>query len=115
MHRKRVLFSLILVAILTVLVSAVALAKGHVPAGNIQVVHRGIVKEVPEQARSGHVGHGDIHLPACDFTPGNSFTTGTDVSGLGLVADAFGFWDAVASGFAPRTNGTSAACGIGTF
>ena len=115
MHKRQVMLSLILVVILTVLVSAVALGKGHVPAGNIQVVHRGIVKEVPEQARSGHVRHGDIHLPACDFTAGNSFTTGDDVSGDGLVANAGGFLDLAASGLPPRTDGVSPACPDGTF
>ena len=76
MHKRQVLFSLILVALLTLLVSSVAFGKGHVALGNVQVCHNGIATEVEKRDWKRHLRHGDIQLPACD---------GTTVFGNGAV------------------------------
>lgn len=100
MHRRQVLFSLILVALLTLLVSSVALGKGHIPAGKVQVCHRGVVNEVGAPALRAHLAHGDFQIPACDFN--NVFHKEEDCSG-GLAS--------------PRNSaeGMTPACPEGTF
>lgn len=67
MNKRQVLFSLILVALLTLLFSAVASGKGHVPGNKVQVCHKGIVKEVGAPALGDHLGHGDFQVPACSL------------------------------------------------
>ena len=104
MHRRKVLFSLILVALLTILVSGIALAKAHVPAGEVQVSHKGRTAiNVDEPALSAHEGHGDIQLPACDFA--NVFPEGTDTSNVvsasfaGVVYSDIGLVARIDAGF----------------
>ena len=83
MHRKQVIFSLILVILLTGLVSVVALGKGHVPADEVQVCHKGrIVKQLPAAALGGHQAHGDIQLAACSASTGATFQEGADCSSV---------------------------------
>ena len=84
MHRRQVLFSLILVVILTVLVSGIASGKGHVPDDQVQVCHKGrVAHAVDAPALAAHVRHGDIQLSACDAsTPSATFTEGADCSGV---------------------------------
>ena len=113
MYRRKILFSLILVALMTLLVSAVALGKAHVPADEIQVAHRGTVKQLPAQALGGHLRHGDIQLPACDFA--NVFLEGGDASNVvssdltGVTYSDIGFVARVDAG------GATPACPPGTF
>ncbi len=114
MHRRKLLFSLILVALLTMLVSGIALAKAHVPAGEVQVSHKGRTAiNVDEPALDAHVGHGDIQLPACDFA--NVFSEGSDTSNVvsadfdGVVYSDIGLVDRIDAG------GATPACPPGTF
>ena len=113
MDRRKLLFSLILVALLTLLVSGIALAKAHVPAGEVQIAHRGVVKQLPAQALNGHLSHGDIQLPACDFN--NVFLEGGDASNV-VSADIFGVTYSDKP-FQPRVDagGATPACPAGTF
>lgn len=56
-------------------------AKGHVPANKVQVCHKNDkVITVDQSALDAHLGHGDCHVPACDFN--NVFHTGDSCSGL---------------------------------
>ncbi len=109
MYRRQVVTSLILVsllAVVTLLVSGIALGKGHVPADEVQVSHRGIVKQLPEEALDGHQRHGDIQIPACDanhtFFPGDDVSGVSDTTSNGL-ADTFPDGD-------PYANSGSPAC-----
>ena len=106
-HRRRVLFPLLMAVLLMALASGVALGKAHVPADEIQVAHRGIVKQLPSEALGGHLAHGDIQLPACDFN--NVFLEGGDASGV-VDADMDGKAD-----FANRDEAATSACPPGTF
>lgn len=114
MHRGQVLFSLILVVLLTVLVSAVAFGKGHVPAGKVQMCAKGkVVKEVGTKKASKvqrRLDRGDFFLPACDF--GNVFHKGDDCSSVSATGDfADGGLNAVVSAC-----GVSPACtAVGSF
>ncbi len=103
---------LLLVVVLMLAVSAgVAFGKAHVPVGEIQVAHRGVVKQLPAQALGGHLQHGDFQLPVCDFN--NVFLNGGDASSVADL-DGDGFADA---GLAPRADagGVTPACPPGTF
>ena len=114
MHRRKVLFSLILVALLTILVSGIALAKAHVPAGKVQVSHKGrMAINVGASALNAHLGHGDIQLPACDFA--NVFGKGADTSNV-VSADFTGVTYSDL-GFVARNDagGATPACPPGTF
>ncbi len=89
-----------MVVMLSMFAAAGAFGKAHVPVGEIQVAHRGVVKQLPAQALDGHLRHGDVQLPACDFN--NVFLEG-DVVG-----------DVVLN---PRDSaeGITPACPVGTF
>jgi hypothetical protein len=108
------MFSFILVVMLALAASGgVAFGKAHVPAGEIQVAHRGVVKQLPAAALSGHLQHGDFHLPACDFN--NVFPEGGDASAV-VSSDITGVTYSD-TGFVPRADagGITAACPPGTF
>ena len=115
-HKRQIMFSFILVVMLVLAASGgVAFGKAHVPAGEIQVAHRGVVKQLPAQALNGHLTHSDFQLPACDFN--NVFPAGADVSGLSDT-NGNGIFDAGDAGFtAPRIDagGITPACPVGTF
>ena len=113
MRKRYVLLSLILVVILALAATGVAFGKAHVPAGNIQVAHRGVVKELPAQALDGHLRHGDLQLPACDFN--NVFPTGSDASNV-VSSDGTGVTYSDI-GFVPRADagGITPACPAGAF
>lgn len=104
-----------LLAVMLVFASSagVALGKGHVPVGDIQVAHRGVVKQLPAQALDGHLQHGDIQLPACDFN--NIFLEDGDASNV--VAADFSGVTYSDIGFVPRADagGVTPACPPGTF
>ena len=89
------------------------LGKAHVPAGEIQVAHRGVVKQLPAQALSGHLRHGDFQLPACDFN--NVFPNKGDASNV-ISSDISGVTYSD-MGFVARmdTGGITTACPDGTF
>lgn len=115
MNRRKLLFSLSLVALLTILISGIALAKAHVPAGKVQVSHKGAARIVDASALSSHIGHGDFQLPACDFN--NVFGSGADTSDLS-DRNGNGIFDKRDPGFnKPRIDagGITPACPEGTF
>ncbi len=66
---KRLLpIAAIVVALLAMPASHLLGGKAHVPVHKAQVCHKGTVIVVSENAVQGHLrGHGDCHLPACDF------------------------------------------------
>ncbi|MCH7585542.1 MAG: hypothetical protein IH941_10390 [Acidobacteria bacterium] len=124
-RRRRILFPLLMAVLLMALASGVALGKAHVPAGDVQVSHKGRTAiNVDAPALAAHLGHGDIQLPACDFA--NVFGEGTDTSN---VVDAEFVQDGVAgvlylpgtgpmdATFVPRDDagGITPACPTGTF
>jgi len=114
MHRRKMLFSLIMVALLTILVSGIALAKAHVPADEVQVSHKGRTAiNVDAPALQAHLNHGDIQLPACDFN--NVFGEGADTSNV-VSSDITGVTYSDI-GFVPRAsaNGITPACPVGLF
>lgn len=80
MRRRQVLFSMVLVVLLTLLVSGIASGKGHVPVNQVQVCHKGVARAVDAPALAAHLRHGDIRLPACDFD--NVFFEGGDCSNV---------------------------------
>lgn len=110
-HAK--LFLMLGVLLMFAASAGVALGKAHVPVGDIQVAHRGVVKQLPEQALDGHLRHGDIQLPACDFN--NVFLNKGDASNV-LAADFTGVLYSDI-GFVPRADagGVTPACPPGTF
>ncbi len=115
MHRRKLLYSLILVALLTILVSGIALAKAHVPANKVQVSHKGTARIVSASALASHLSHGDFQLPACDFN--NVFADGADTSDLSDT-NGNGIFDKRDAGFNnPRKDagGITPACPPGTF
>ena len=91
---KKYLVSSIIVAIMVTVAlgsvtSGLLMAKGHVPAGKVQVCHKGIETiTVDESALASHVAHGDGQLPVCDFN--NVFFTGDPCP---ADADGDGFAD----------------------
>ena len=107
MHKRSIRLALILVVILAFAASGgVALGKGHVPADEVQVSHRGIVKQLPQEALDGHQRHGDIQIPACDVNHG--FFPGDDVSGVSDTTND-GLADTFPDG-QPYANSGSPAC-----
>ena len=114
MRKRQILLYFVLVVMLAFAASGgVALGKAHVPAGEIQVSHRGTVKQLPSQALSGHVRHGDLQLPACDFN--NVFLNKGDASNV-VSSDGTGVTYSDI-GFEPRADagGLPPACPPGTF
>ena len=113
MERRRILFPLLLAVLLMALASGVALGKAHVPAGEIQVAHRGVVKQLPAEALGGHLAHSDPQLPACDFN--NVFPERGDASNV-VSSDGTGVTYSDI-GFVPRADagGITPACPPGTF
>ena len=116
---KRYLVSSFLVAVILAVVLPFATAgvvwgKAHVPAGEVQVSHKGrTALNVDAPALDAHVDHGDIQLPACDFN--NVFGEGTDTSNVvssdlsGVLYSDIGFVARADAG------GTAPACPPGTF
>ena len=84
MKRYLVLLPIIVLAVaLGVVTSGIVLGKGHVPASEIQVCHKGlVVKQLPAAALGGHLAHGDIQLAACSASSGATFFPGDDCSGV---------------------------------
>lgn len=111
MRRRRIVVALALPALLVAGIAGSAMGKAHVPAGDVQISHRGIVKQLPAQALAGHLRHGDFQLPACDFN--NVFLNKGDASGV-ADDDGDGFADA---GLNERSDagGITPACPAGTF
>ena len=113
MRRQRILVALVLPALLIVGAAGSTLGKAHVPAGEIQIAHRGTVKQLPAQALKGHERHGDIQLPACDFN--NVFLNKGDASNVISADDSGVTYSDI--GFVPRADagGVTPACPPGTF
>ncbi len=114
MHRRRILFPLLMAVLLMALASGVALSKAHVPAGDVQVSHKGRTAIIVDAAAlQSHLGHGDIQLPACDFN--NVFGRAADSSNV-LSADFTGVTYSD-TGFTPRADagGITPACPAGAF
>ena len=81
MKRQVVVVSLVLALLLAVMVAGTVLGKGHVPAGQVQVSHKGrTAMNVDAPSLKAHLGHGDLQLPACDFN--NVFHDGDDTSNV---------------------------------
>jgi len=113
MRRQRILVALVLPILLLVGATGSTLGKAHVPAGEAQMAHRGTVKQLPAQALRGHLRHGDIQLPACDFN--NVFHEGGDASNV-ISSDMSGVTYSD-KGFVERDSaeGITSACPPGTF
>ena len=114
MKRRVVVVSLVLALLLAILLAGSASGKGHVPAGQVQVSHKGRTAiNVDAPALKAHLGHGDIQLPACDFN--NVFHEGDDTSNV-VSADDTGVLYADGT-FIPRAsaNGITPACPPGVF
>ena len=90
---KRYLVSSIFIAVmlavaLPIVTIGIVSGKAHVPAGKVQVSHKGrMAINVNASSLADHVGHGDIQLPACDFN--NVFGKGADTSNV-VSADLSG-------------------------
>ena len=114
-HKRQIMFSFILVVMLVLAASGgVAFGKGHVPAGEVQVSHKGRTAiNVDAPALKAHVGHGDIQLPACDFA--NVFGEGADTSNV--VSSNISGVTYSDIGFVARNDagGVTPACPPGTF
>lgn len=116
---KKYLVSSILVAVVLAVALPFATAgvvwgKAHVPAGQVQVSHKGRTAEtVDAPALKAHIRHGDIQLPACDFN--NVFIQGNDTSNV--VSSDFTGVTYSDFGFIPREDagGITPACPAGTF
>ena len=116
---KRYLVSSILVALILAVALPFATAgvvwgKAHVPAGQVQLSHKGrMAINVDAPALNSHLGHGDIQLPACDF--GNVFGEGSDTSNV--VSTSFSGVFYSDKPFQPRIDagGATPACPPGTF
>lgn len=114
MRRRGILLPLLLVGLLMALASGAALGKAHVPAGEVQLSHKGRTAiNVDAPALQAHIRHGDIQLPACDFN--NVFGEGTDTSNV-ISADLSGVTYSDKP-FQPRADagGVTPACPAGTF
>ena len=116
MRKRGILLPLLLAGLLMALASGAALGKAHVPAGQVQVSHKGRTAiNVAAPALQAHIDHGDFQLPACDFN--NVFGKGSDTSGI-ADTNGSGQFDEGDLGFnAPRDSaeGIKAACPVGTF
>jgi hypothetical protein len=114
MKRQVVVVSLVLALLLVVLVAGTALAKGHVPAGQVQVSHKGRTAiNVDAPSLKAHLGHGDLQLPACDFN--NVFHDGDNTSNV-VSSDWSGVLYADGTFKARRSaEGITPACPPGTF
>ena len=70
--------------------SHVVFSKGHVPSDQVQVCHKGEVKDIRAAALNGHLSHG-CQLPACDganvFHVGNTCSNAGAVDGKCLLAN----------------------------
>ena len=114
MKRQVVVVSLVLALVMALMVAGTVLGKGHVPAGQVQISHKGrVAMNVDAPALKGHLRHGDLQLPACDFA--NVFHDGDDTSNV-VSSD----WSGVTysdRGFVPRNSaeGITPACPPGTF
>ena len=84
MKRYLVLLPIIVLAVaLGVVSSGIVFGKGHVPASQVQVCHKGrTALNVDAPALKAHLGHGDIQLAACSSSPGATFLEGADCSGV---------------------------------
>ena len=114
MKQRVVVVSLVLALLLAVLAAGSALGKGHVPAGQVQVSHKGkVAKNIDAPALKGHLRHGDIELPACDFA--NVFHEGDDTSNV--ISSDFSGVTYSDRGFVPRNSaeGITPACPPGMF
>lgn len=112
--KRRMVVSLALVLLLAILVAGSVSSKGHVPAGKVQVSHKGDkALEIDASSLQDHLDHGDIQLPACDFN--NIFHKGDDTSNV-VSADFTGVLYADGT-FVPRNSaeGITPACPPGTF
>ena len=116
---KRYLVSSILVAVVLAVALPFATAgvvwgQEHVPAGKVQVSHKGrIALNIDASSLTDHLGHGDIQLPACDFN--NVFGAGSDTSNV-ISSD---FSGVIYSDKPPQpradAGGITPACPPGTF
>ena len=115
MKKFLILFPIMAVVLmLGVLSSGIVSGKAHVPAGKVQVSHKGSKAiNVNASSLADHVGHGDIQLPACDFN--NVFGKGSNTSNV-LSADFTGVTYSDV-GFVARADagGITPACPLGTF
>ena len=114
MRRRRMLLPMLLAGLLMALASGAALGKAHVPAGEVQLSHKGRTAiNVDAPALQAHIRHGDIQLPACDFN--NVFGEGSDTSNV--VSASFSGVTYSDIGFVPRADagGITPACPPGTF
>ena len=113
--KRKLLVIILLTLLLGILVTGTVLSKAHVPAGQVQVSHKGTAINVDAPALGGHIGHGDFQLPACDFN--NVFGNGADTSALS-DDNGNGIFDKKDTGFNnPRKDagGITPACPPGTF
>lgn len=112
--KRRAIVSLVLVLLLAILVAGSVSSKGHVPAGKVQVSHKGrMALEIEESSLQDHLDHGDVQLPACDFA--NIFHKGDDTSNV--VSSDFTGVTYADIGFVARNSaeGVTPACPPGTF
>lgn len=112
--KGRLLISVVLALLLGILLTGSVVGKAHVPAGKVQVSHKGRQAiDVDASSLQDHLGHGDIQLPACDFN--NVFHKGQDTSNV-VSADFTGVLYADGT-FVPRDSaeGITPACPPGTF
>ena len=109
-----ILIGVMLAVALPMVTIGIVSGKAHVPAGQVQVSHKGRTAiNVDAPALSAHLRHGDVQLPACDFN--NVFPAGADTSNV-VSADGTGVTYSDI-GFVPRADagGVTPACPPGTF
>lgn len=112
--KRKLLIPILLALLLGILATGIVWSKGHVPAGKVQVSHKGMFAiEVEASSLNDHLSHGDVHLPACDFN--NVFHKGDDTSNV-VSSDASGVTYSDI-GFVPRESaeGVTPACPPGTY
>ena len=109
-----ILIAVILAVTLPIVTIGIVSGKAHVPAGKVQVSHKGrMAINVNASSLGDHVGHGDIQLPACDFN--NVFGKRADTSNVesadftGVTYSDIGFVVRADAG------GITPACPAGTF
>jgi hypothetical protein len=114
MKRQVVVVSLVLALVMALMVAGTVFGKGHVPAGQVQVSHKGrVAMNVDAPSLKAHLGHGDLQLPACDFN--NVFHAGDDTSNV-VSSDFSGVLYADGTFKARRSaEGITPACPPGTF
>ena len=114
MKRQVVVVSLVLALVMALMMAGTVLGKGHVPAGQVQVSHKGRTAiNVDAPSLNAHLGHGDLQLPACDFN--NVFHDGDDTSNV-VSSDWSGVLYADGTFKARRSaEGITPACPPGTF